>query len=89
MRNRIYSALSFLVHEGYLREARPTPVPPHVSLDSDYFFPTEKAFRLVDRRQAPWYMKAWHEIADRGGGMAAIISAVVSAIFGTLFKWLG
>lgn len=87
-RNRIYSALAYLVSEGYLREGTATPVPAHPALQSDHFYPTRKALEIVDRRQSPMAKKLWFEIADRQGGLAALVAAVVSAGIAVGFKFL-
>ena len=77
-RGRIYAGLELLVSESYLREGPRVEIPIHSRLTSDHFIPTKKAYELVDRRQSPWWTKVWLEIADRRGGVAAMVAAVVA-----------
>lgn len=88
MRSRIYAALAYLVSEEYLREGRKTAIPMHSSLSSDAFVPTQKGFEEVDRRQAALWKKLWSEFADKRGGIAALVAAIVSATVTLLTRWL-
>ena len=87
MKHRIHAALAFLVADGFLREGPRTSIPVNPGLTSDHFVPTEKAFRLVDQRQAPLLKKGWFFAADRAGVIAAIV-AVVSGV-AVLLRFFG